>query len=294
MKPQSIQHGHFCYTCRNSVELNDKVFFLEEQSGAYFCSKTCIQEYYGPVSNYYHQQQMELRKAHDIPEEDFPQYEKYSDSCTGSPQEIWRDLGEHGEEYFYFIGNFSDTSGTFHYIVMCFCMEGEPTYIFLSFPTRDPDLVDVFRRGEKVDPMERGMPPSEGDTPFHVALTVDERTKELEEEMLSYRKSSDIPLKEFEEHSSLLSETLENPEEAWELEQGNGDKMLTLISQHGKKLHYIVLCIPEESDEDGDDEKENVSGWRVLYHFPTNSAELVKKYRRGNVCESLGTLQLVH
>ncbi len=38
----------------------------------------------------------------------------------------------------------------FYYVVVCLAIDGVPSFIFLSFPTRDADLVEYYRRGTEV------------------------------------------------------------------------------------------------------------------------------------------------
>ncbi len=68
--------------------------------------------------------------------------------------------------------------------------------------------------------------------------------------------------------------------------QDDADTLLTLISQHDEKLHYIVICARDRVDE-------NNSTWRVLYHFPTGDLALVQRYRRGMPREG-GGFSVVH
>lgn len=291
MKRGSFHYGHFCHACRKNIALNDQVFFVEEGSGRYFCNQECIQRYYEPVAEFYYKQHLAMRDIHDIPESDFSKYEKYISLCIDKPEEVWLDRGEEGEEHYYFIANFSNEGGKFTYVIMSFCLEKEPTYILLSFPTRDAKLVEEFRRGSKLDFREKEIDTKDGNLKkhaFYVPAVFDNRSKALEEEMLRYRKKNDIKVWDFEDHSFLLNETIENPDEAWELDSENESMMLTLISQHSEALHYVVICGLNKNEE------ENITTWCVLYHFPTDDTSLVEKYRRGVMRRGVGSLRFIH
>ena len=253
------------------------MFFVDENSGDYFCSEECIQDFYGPVAAYYHQKFVSLRDPHDIPESDFERYEKYASLCLDKPKEVWIDESESGEQIHFFLSEFSDAGGIFWYVVMAFCLEGDPTFVLASLPTRDKTFVAAFRRGRQVDirmeEVESKTPVEQGIDSSLSRPSVDERGIAVMEDMLKNRSRSDIKPGEFEEHSYLLDETIENPDEAWEMDT-ESDSLLTLITQHDDRLHYVVICALDKTDE-------TQATWRVLYHFPTGDPGLVERYRRG-------------
>lgn len=285
IQKKSFAYGHFCQRCRKPLDLDDQVYFVEDQSGNYFCSEPCIQEFYGPVACFYYQEHLKFRDAHDIPPTEFAQYEKYSALTADSPDELWMEECDSGEEFYFHIKEFSDAGGKFYYIIMSYCLEREPTFILLSVPCRDRRLLGLYRRGKRLRTQE--VPEQETQLPVNHTLNhnphhesmMDERAIILREEMFRNRRKSDIDQRDFEEHSYLLDETIENPDEAWELEAGEkGDSsILTLITRHDDRLHYVVIC---GIDEVNSSDKENPS-WRVLYHFPTGDEGLVARYRRG-------------
>ena len=279
MSKKRFKYSDFCQSCRNALGADEKVVYVEENSTRFFCSEKCIRAYYDPMGEHYRKQMLEVRDPHDIPHADFNEYESYAPLCLANPDEIWADNTETGESVTYFLSNFTNEGGKFTYIVMCFCLELEPTYILLSFPTRDKKLVEEFRRGEKVEVQE----PDEANPEPEVSpvLTEDFLARQgnaIEEEMLRHRNSKDIPKKEFEEHAHLLDQTIENPDEVWELEDEGENTLLTLISQHGDNLHYIVICTYDQNAE-------NQESWRVIYSFPTNDPAMVQRYRRGQMRE---------
>lgn len=284
MAEKSFSYGHFCQNCRKPLDLDDQVYFVEDKSGNYFCSEPCIQEFYGPMARFYYQEHVRLRDPHDIPADDFKSYEEYSILTVDTPDELWVEENDTGEEFYFYIKEFSDAGGKFYYIIMTYCLETDPTFVLLSAPTRDKRLLEHYRRGKRVkrgsSEMEAQLPVNhqtqQSTTPQHESL-MDERAMALKEEMLRNRRKGDIRPHEFEEHSYLLDETIENPDEAWEMEAGEegDDSILTLITQHDERLHYIVICgLDDNSDPTS-------PAWRVLYHFPTGDAGLVQRYRRG-------------
>ncbi len=284
MATKSFAYGHFCQNCRKPLDLDDQVYFVEDKTGNYFCSEPCIQKFYGPMARFYYQEHQKLRDPHDIHEQDFEQFEKYSILTVDSPDELWLEKSNASEEYYFYIKEFSNPGGKFYYVIMTFCLERDPTFVLLSIPTRDKRILDHYRRGKRLakqgEEQEAPLPVNylaqQSKTPQHENL-MSERAMALKEEMLRNRRQEDIDTHKFDEHSYLLDETIENPDEAWEMEVGEkgDDSILTLITQHDDRLHYIVICgVDDHSDTD-------TPAWRVLYHFPTGDAGLVQHYRRG-------------
>lgn len=286
MAKKHFKFTDFCQCCRKVMGPEDNIVYVEEDSGRYFCSEKCIRQYYDPMGEHYKKLHMSERDNHDIPEADFPQFESYAPLCLSNPDEVWRDESDSGETCFFFIGNYMDQGGAFSYVVMCFCMEFEPTYILLSFPTRDKRLVDKYRVGARVDmtKAEADLAVASAEPEMEPAVpdaVLARQARALEEEMLRHRSKGDIPPTDFEEHAHLLEHTLENPEEVWELQDEKNNTILTLIAQPEEDLYYVVICNFEESAEG----REN---WRVLYHFPTRDSSLAQHYRRGMLREGAG------
>jgi len=279
MSKKRFKYSDFCQNCRTPLGNDEKVVYVEESSTRYFCSEKCIRGYYDPMGEYYRKQMVEVRDPHDIPQGDFSEYESYAPLCLANPDEIWADVTENGESITYFLSNFTNEGGKFTYVVMCFCLELEPTYILLSFPTRDKKMVEEFRRGQKVEVQE-----SEDASPepeVSSVLTEDFLAKQgnaIEEEMMRHRNPQDIPKKDFDEHAHLLDQTIESPDEVWELQDAGDNTQLTLLSQHAEHLHYIVICAADQNAE-------NQESWRVIYSFPTNDPAMVQRYRRGVIRE---------
>lgn len=279
MGKKRFKYSDFCQSCRQALGADDKVVYVEENSPRFFCSEKCIRDYYDPMADFYRNLMLELRDPHDVSESDFPAYESYAPLCLADPDEIWVDTTELGEQITIFLANFTNEGGKFTYLVMGFCMDLEPTYILLSFPTRDKKLVEEFRRGERVE----RLPASEELAEPEVSPMLSEdflarQGNAIEEEMLRHRSKNDIPAEDFEEYGHYLEQTIENPDEVWELQDDSGSTLLTLIAQQEESLFYLVICTSEQGSE-------GQESWRVIYSFPTNDQALVQRYRRGVIRE---------
>lgn len=274
MNKKRFKYSDFCQGCRRPLGADEKIVYVEESSSRFFCSEKCIRSYYDPMAEHYRKEMLEIRDPHDISEADFGDFESYAPLCLSNPDEIWVDNTEFGEAITYFLANFTNEGGKFTYIVMCFCLEAEPTYILLSFPTRDKKLVEEFRRGEKMELKEDDTETAEpGASPVLEEEFLAHQGGAIEEEMLRHRSKGDIPADEFDEYTHCVDQTIENPDEVWELQDEGDNPLLTLISQPEENLHYVVICTYDASQ--GQD------SWRVIYSFPTRDPMLVQRYRRG-------------
>lgn len=277
MSKKRFKYSDFCQSCRRALGADEKIVYVEEGSTRFFCSEKCIRAFYDPMAEFYRQEMLGIRDPHDIPEADFSEYESYAPLCLSHPDEVWMDETENGEVVYYYLAGFTNEGGKFSYVVMCFCMEMEPTYILLSFPTRDKKLAEEFRRGEKLELADPADEPA-GEPEVSPLLTDDFLAKQgnaIEEEMLRHRSPKDIPKAEFDDYAHHLEQTIENPDEVWELQDaGDANTLLTLIAQPEENLHYVVICTYDQKQE-------NQESWRVIYNFPTNDPALVQRYRRG-------------
>ena len=290
MSKKRFKFSDFCQSCRIPLGPEEKIVYVEGGTNRFFCSEKCIRSYYDPMSDFYRKHMLEIRDPHDIPELDFAKYESYAPLCLSNPDEIRMDKTENGEQVHIFLSTFTNEGGKFTYIVVCFCLDLEPTYVLLSFPTRDKKLLEEFKRGEKLEVTEASEESSvEPDVSPHI--TEDLLAKQgnaIEEEMLRHRSTTDVPKDDFEEHSHLLEQTIEEPDEVWELQDEGETTLLTLISQPEENLHYVVICSYDQAQE-------NHEAWRVIYHFPTNDLALLQRYRRGVLREgSDGNKNFLH
>jgi hypothetical protein len=273
-----FKYSDFCQGCRHPLDPDEKIVYVEESGNRYFCSEKCIRSYYDPMAEHYRQLMVQIRDPHDISEADFATYESYAPLCLSNPDEIWADHTEFGETVYFYLANFTNEGGKFTYIVACFCLEDEPTYILLSFPTRDKKLAEEFRRGEKLELKEEDEEASEPEvSPVLAEDFLARQGNAIEEDMLRHRAHDDVPQAEFEEFVHLVDQTIENPDEVWELQDEGDNPLLTLISQHEESLHYVVICTFDAS--------QGQESWRVIYSFPSRDPALVQRYRRGQLRE---------
>lgn len=93
----------------------------------------------------------------------------------------------------------------------------------------------------------------------------------LEKEFFEIRDQQDIPEDRFVDYEPNLNLTLENPDEIWEDSASLQSQMVYVyIRKFDEELYHVAACyLTDETPS------------FVYLHFPTNDADLVAKYRRG-------------
>ena len=76
--------------------------------------------------------------------------------------------------------------------------------------------------------------------------------------VLETRKEADVPFEEFPLYQQYLSQTMNDPDEIYELKDSEGDQYYSYIKtfeKNGESFYYISLCIKDlavkESKNDG-------------------------------------------
>jgi hypothetical protein len=95
----------------------------------------------------------------------------------------------------------------------------------------------------------------------------------LEREFFTLRKPEDIDEYEFKKYDAQLETLLDDPDEVWEDSDTLGEqRMFIYVRQFKDDLFHVAACYLTKSTPSF-----------VYLHFPTNDAELVDRYRRGQM-----------
>jgi hypothetical protein len=169
-------------------------------------------------------------------------------------------------------------------------LRGEPSFLFIAFPSQSPSLVNHFRKGER---LEEGLESSEAvPTEFsheHLdGLAQDGWSPEesLRAEISQARSPEDIPLAEFPLYESFLEPTLQAPKELWSyVPAGDEARVYHFIrsfEEAGKRLWYVAIARESTEGPEGEEfEMESDEHLELLDYFPTRDAELVDRLRVG-------------
>jgi hypothetical protein len=193
-----------------------------------------------------------------------------------TPDLVWRD-DKAFKKYpvFHMIRKIQESTEPSVYIASVYIADDVPTFIFLHFATKDPDMVANFTRGELVyDRQYEVCEPAsiEGDG----LEEGDALAMGLYQAMMTIRAATDVPLERFKEFGPLREETVENADEIWRTVDLSGNTLVSFIKEFPENEEYPDFTYITVTLEDAGS---NVHS--LLYSFPTTDKTLVDRYRRG-------------
>jgi hypothetical protein len=320
---KELKFSDFCAGCKNSLAEVEKVFFVEKEVGRCFCSETCIVDYFRPKVEELAEELQKLRQGFDFQAVDHTRFRHYQPLTLEDPDEIWvleKKSQEVNDKYFCFISRFQKGESSFHYIVVTLAIEGVPSFILQSFPTKDEDLVDYFRQGTLIkteltpdEELEKAVEEflDEDSSKISASDVFEENQKEAqrkqEEENSSstdtseaplegesaiqklyrnLRKPNDIPISDFHKYEAFVDLSLEDPNEIWKYIDAEANEFYTFIS----RISFV------ESDGSSGladdffmvvvceavfDADKRVKTLEPVFAFPTLDAGLVQHFKKG-------------
>lgn len=248
---------------------------IDQEKGLIFKTEKDLYDYFKPEIEKLESEFFSLRDSDDIPEKEFRQFEGELERAVEDPDEVWLDEttlpGRNVAIYLRLL----DEDPYVTYIVISYLFANTASFIYLHFPTRSNDLVDNYRRGERI--FERSsfkqiqLGAIEGD-----ALGEGESLAVgLYQAMLQLRSSKDIPEEKFQELAPYREETIQDPDEIWRSTDLQGNVLVTFIKEFSDsgdpELHYLVVTV-----EDG-----LAGSHTLLFSFPSNDRNLIERYRHG-------------
>ncbi len=280
-----------CSHCNRGLRTSDRALFVEEENRRIFCSEECIAAYYAPDVERLEKEYFRHLGPDDLPPSEKEQMGHLRWLTLEEPDEVWAQKLTKGDVRYTFISEFKPQSESVWCVCLCLCLRGEPSFLFLAFPTRDEELVQFYRRGERV-PWERksqphqGMPAlqqpvaqqaSTGDSSATDGLadgwTEDET---IRAQITRKRRPDDIPVEEFESYQPFMQVTVEEPDEIWTQSLSeNSPRVFHFIRHYASEkppFWYVVVARETEDEEQIE----------IMDAFPTHDPELVDEYRRGN------------
>lgn len=267
---------------KGSVPMKNPRIVIDQEQGLVFSSEDELYNHFLPQIQTLEKEYFLKRAETDIAEEDFPNYEEVLGHLLDDPDEVWEDAQSiHGTKVYAYVGHFSAEAQSdegaqpesLFYVALVYRTEETPSFVFLHFPSRDPALVDQYRRGRLVydrivKEVERGA--VEGD-----ALSEgDDLAVGLYKAMLKLRNKNDIVEDDFKDYEDLREQSIEEPDEIWRTNDLSGNILVTFIRDFGDEesdLRYVVVTIEDTSS----------SSHALLFSFPTRDRSLVDRYRHG-------------
>lgn len=329
MKRQEPQKaGETCEHCNRPIGVQERALFVEEEIGRVFCSEPCIAQFFQPQIERLEKEYERRLTAGDLRGSEREALDHLRWITLQEPDEIWREKTLSGDLRYTLISEFQPGERRVWCVCVCLFLRGEPSFLFIAFPTRNAAMVNQYRRGERVaverparqqesprsaaegagTPSE-ATPGQQGEAQGQESSPLSDRLGEpwTEEEtirarMLRDRRSDDVPAEEFALYQGCMEETLESPDEVWTLpvaESGDSehDPEASFLIYHFIKYYaeerppiwYVIVARETEGEEH----------LEIVDVFPTRDPTLVERYRRGEqeVGEEdtlPGTTRLIH
>jgi hypothetical protein len=287
-----------CAHCEMKLNGSERALLVEEKIGRLFCSEECISSHFLPEIQKLERQYFRLVSNNDLQPEEREQLASLRWNTLESPDEVWVEKSPSGDERYILIGEYHPDGVTSKHQVWCvcvtLCLRGEPSFLYLAFVTKDPALVDAYRRGTPTElkPEEtQAQIQAEGKKNFLDGRTTEWSTEEsIQAEDVDpspkskKSKSADIQPNEYAAYNDCVDSTLETPNEVWshhnpahageEVDPGQELRIFHFIrefSNAGGKYWYVIIA--QETEE-----RDQIE---IIENFPTRRAELVQKYRQG-------------
>lgn len=315
-----------CFHCSKDLAREDKALFVEEEVGRVFCSEECITAYFQPDIERLERSYFRHLSPDDLSEADREKYAHLRWITLQEPDEVWREKTVTGDFRYTLISEFEPGQRPIWCVCICLFLRGEPSFLYLAFPTKNAEMMNHYRKGERVQwnraktSKSKSVKPEAAEEPitkiYEQASPTAQRVGEdaalgeevkmdgladawTEDETLRARlgrgrKADDIPSEDFGLYQSCMDETLQDPDEVWILHTEGEDPV---------QLYHFIREYPDEKPSgmwfiivarETDDTEEI----EILDVFPTRDAELVECYRRGSrevgTSEAPTTSRLVH
>ncbi len=266
-----------CFNCKKVIE-KDEAIIIDEEKDLFFCSEDCLYQHFAkPIENL-EKEYLALREEKDIPREEFPKYEELLGNLLEGPDEIWEDTETITDLNLHiYMGEFQVEEQSIYYAAILRETEGNPSFVFLHFPTTDIKLLEQYRRGKLI--YNRSQSEIEVDASDEDALAEgDELARGHFEAMLKLRNKKDIPEPEFGEYLEYRQDSIEDSDEMWRHSDMEGNTFVHFLKEfesegEARAFTYIVVTIEDV-----------VSGSHfILFSFPTKDNQLADRYRQGEM-----------
>lgn len=281
------QEKDSCHQCAKGLGKNAKALFVEEEVGRTFCSEGCIAGFFTPEIERLEKEYFKRLSPNDLPGEERESLAHLRWVTLQEPDEAWREKTLSGDHRYTLISEFQPGNKRVWCVCICLCLRGEPSFLYLAFITRNAAMVNMYRKGERIqweksthlaDPQNKGTELEVTDLGQMDRLASDWTEEEtIRAKLTQERQPDDIPFEEFSLYQTCFEETLESPDEIWTVQTNdkNGFKLyhfLRFYPEGQAGVWYVIIARETEDDDQIE----------ILDAFPTRDPELADRYRRGN------------
>ena len=283
-----LQHLDSCRHCSTSLADKERALFVEEEVGRIFCSEKCIAAFFAPEIEKLEKEYFRHLSPNDLSGQERESLAHLRWITLQEPDEVWREKTLAGDHRFTLISQFQPGNKKVWSICICLFLRGEPSFLYLALSTKDTELVNRYRKGERIQWIRHdvqpghasALPAEQQEVGSAEALSDRLATAWTEDETFraqlgTERKEDDIPAENFALYQSCIEETLEEPDEVWSLEMGEDSKRLFHFIRYYKDetpaMWYVIVARETDAEEEIE----------ILDAFPTRDLHLVNQYRRG-------------
>lgn len=260
-----------CSNCATKIEDEERGVALDPTNDLWFCSESCLEEYFDDEITFFENQYRSFREDDDIPMAEFSKYDHLLQLVLTDPDEIWMpEISTEEDPVAFLIGEFLFDKSPVYYVASAYLSEERPAFVFFHFPTKKTSLVEKYRKGEMI--YDASQEDESKDLESESLVGTDDLPGQIYQEFLKSRSSEDIELEDFPSYASQKEATVKDPDEVWRRYDDSGNTVLVLLKRfehEGEPLVYIAVT--EESDETP----------HVFFGFPTVDKGLVDKFRMG-------------
>lgn len=269
-----------CTACGKGLKGEDRALFVEEEVGRIFCSEECITNHFQAEIDAIEKEYFKYRPKDDLTPEEREQFAHLRWITIQEPDEIWQEKRKDGDHRYTLISQFKPGTKSVWCVCICLFLRGEPSFLYMAFPTKSKTLVERFRKGEQVEwdtagteAMKEG---EDGEATDGLAAGWSQ-SETIRAEIHTTRDASDIPAEEFGLYENLLEKTLEAPDELWVVESpddGEPDRyhfIRYFPDEETGPVHYIVVAQESEQSEQ----------LEVIEQIPTRNREVASQFRKG-------------
>ena len=260
-----------------------ELIVIDESQGLIFENEKTLFGYFStPIQQLEQKYFKNYNSKVDFSNEEILAREVYLESTLDDPDEIWIDAETFPDLTVYtLVKDFQNGDDVFSYVACVYLNSEEkyPTFVFIQFPTRDGELLEVFREKEiiyhrKLEAIQFAA--IEGDS----LLEGDYLAIGLLESMMKVRSEKDIPADDFKKYAEFRDQVINDPDEIWRKVGSDGQVLVTFISDVSENsisdLHYVVVT----------EEDQNTQVHSLLFSFPTIDDALLDRYRQGENLEA--------
>ena len=273
-----------CCQCNKAISSSEEALFVEEEVGRVFCEEACIVAHFTPEIEKLEREYGKHVSPNDLSSEERERFAHFRWMALENPDEVWMETTPKGDHRYTLISEYKPEQKKVWAVANCLMLRGEPSFLYLAFVSADRNLVDAFRRGDRMQVvretgLDAGAEPNEQQEEAQQPMITDRLAEPWTESdsiralILKGRKETDIPTEDFGFYQKCLEETLQTPNELWSYLPKSAKRIYHFIKKydHDEPFWYVVIA------KDTTDETQI----EIMDVFPTRDQELVQLCRHG-------------